>query len=113
MEEQNEVKNHVLPGQARLLHKPVSGHSVGGPGLGGPECRESYPHCLPTAADSLAVVQAPGEPRDREKTQTWDRHLEGQTRGPHQGQLRTKLLSNESSVLGTGGVLPLHILTEQ
>lgn len=29
----------VLPGQARLLHKPASGQSMGGPGLRVPEGR--------------------------------------------------------------------------
>lgn len=54
----------------------------------------------PLQLDSLAVVQAPGEPRDREKTQSRGRHLEGQTRNRQQGQPRTKLLSNDSSVPG-------------
>lgn len=67
----------------------------------------------PLQLNNLAVAQAPGEPRDREKTQTGGRHLEGQTRDPQQGQPRTKLFSNDSSVLGTGGVLPMNILIEQ
>lgn len=53
MEGQNEVENHVLPGQARLLHKHASGPSVGGPGLGGQNAEKATLTAYPLQLTAL------------------------------------------------------------
>lgn len=74
---QNEIENRVLPGQARLLHKPASGQSMGGPGLSVPEGRG-----LHTLSTTAALQPGPVAPRSQVSpgigTQSWGRHT-GQT----------------------------------
>lgn len=71
---QNEIENSVLPGQARLLHKPASGQSLGVPGLRVPEGRGLLPHCLPTAALQPGPVAPRSQvsPRMGRQSQTTD-----------------------------------------
>lgn len=71
---QNEIENPILPGQARLLHKPASGQSMGVPGLRVPEGRGLHvlPHCLPTAALQPGPVRSQVSLRIGTQSQTTD-----------------------------------------